>query len=191
MLFRIKNNLLYEIQLNRISEDDFLKAQENGKVKFVKLSVFDLPKPAKTEKRVFSKVFYKYSAKGNLIIDKDRTEQKWLEDKYKQLEDYIYSYYPPVKQQSDIADKNYYEVILKDNGVTGLDKDITARTKKYFANGRNLDDVVSDITDENTKEYYLQLIKTAIRVTWVIDCKRELKTAITEKIEPKYPKAYL
>ena len=191
MIFRIKDNLLYEINLYGISEDEFLKKQDGGKVKIVKLSVFDLPKLPKTEKRIFRKIFYKYSAKGNLIIDKARTEKKWIEDKYKQLEKYIYTYYPPVKQQSDIADKNYYEVLLKNEGITDLDKDIITRTKNYFENGRKLDDVVSDIADENKKEAYLQLIKTAIRVAWVIDCKKELKQAINEKREPEYPKAYL
>lgn len=191
MVFRIKDNLLYEINLDGISDDEFLKKQDGGKVKFVKLSVFDLPKLSKTDKRIYTKIFYKYSAKGNLIIDKARTEKKWIEDKYKELEKYIYTYYPPVKQQSDIADKNYYEIILKNGGITNLDKDIVTRTKNYFENGRKLDDVVSDIADENKKEAYLQLIKTAIRVTWVIDCKKELKQAINEKREPEYPKAYL
>jgi len=191
MIFRIKNNLLYKINLIKRNEDKFLKAQEGGKIKFIKLSIWDLPKIPKTEKRSFSEVFYKYNTKGNLIIDKIRTEQKWIEDKYKELENYIYTFYPPVKQQSDVSDKVYFETLLKAKNYKNIELQLVNAVTE-FLQGKTFEEILTEnkITDED-KEPILQLLKLGIRVTWVINCKKELKQAINEKREPNYPRFYL
>jgi len=102
-----------------------------------------------------------------------------------QITEYIYIYYSPTKQASDQADKEYYTTLLKAKGIENLEADIVTRVEKFFA-GSTLDEVVADIPDEN-KEAYLQLIKTGIRVTWVQMCKAELRKAIAENREPKFP----
>ena len=103
----------------------------------------------------------------------------------KRIEDYIYSKYPQSKQNSDLADKLYYENLLKAKGIKNLEADIVKRVEEYYK-GKNLDEVISDVADEN-KESYLQLIKVGIRVTWVQMCKNELKKAIEEQREPEFP----
>lgn len=191
MIFRIKDGKLYKINLNGRSEEEFLKAQEGGKVEFIKVSIWDLPKLPKNEKRSFSEVLYKLNAKGKIVIDKERTEQKWIEDKYKELEDYIYSHYPPVKQQSDTSDKVYYETLLKSKNYKDVELQLVNGVESYLK-GKAIDEILNDnnISDED-REPITQLLKLGIRVTWVINCKKELKQAISEKREPKYPKFYL
>ena len=102
------------------------------------------------------------------------------------LREYIYKYYPQDKQNSDLADKLYYENILKAKNIENLEADIVKRIERFY-NGESLDEIVSDVIDEN-KEAYLQLIKVGIRVTWVQMCKAEYKKAIEENREPNYPK---
>ena len=191
MVFRVKDNLLYEINLNGIKEDEFLKAQEGGKIKFIKLDYKDLPALPKSEKRVFNEIFYKLNSKGNLVIDKERTEQKWIEDKYKEIENYIYLYYPPVKQQSDVSDKVYYETLLKAKNYKDIELQLVNAVTE-FLQGKTFDEILTEnnVADED-KEPILQLLKLGIRVAWVINCKKELKQAINEKREPKYPRFYL
>ncbi|NPA64846.1 MAG: hypothetical protein GXO16_07715 [Epsilonproteobacteria bacterium] len=100
-------------------------------------------------------------------------------------EAYIYNFYPQVKQASDIADKNYYEMLLKAKGATNLEADIVARAERFFG-GESLESIISDVADTE-KEAYEQLLKVAIRVKWVQDCKAELKAAIAEEREPNFP----
>ena len=192
MIYRIKNNLLYKVDMFRgVTEDEFLKAQESGKAKFIKLSYEDLPNLPKAEKRTLNEIFYKYSAKGNLIIDKARTEKKWIEDKYKQVENYIYNYYPPIKQQSDVSDKVYYETLLKAKNYKDIELQLVNAVED-FLKGKTIDNILNDnnVADEDI-EPITQLLKLGIRVTWVINCKKELKQAISEKREPNYPRFYL
>ena len=108
------------------------------------------------------------------------------EEKQKQITDYIYQYYPPVKQQSDTADKVYYETLLKSKGTTNLEADIVNRTTEFY-NGKSLEEVIADVDDGN-KVAYEQLIKVAIRTKFVQDCKAELKQALSEDREPNFPK---
>lgn len=103
-----------------------------------------------------------------------------------QITEYIYIYYPPVKQASDQADKEYFSTLLKAKGTENLEADIVARVQDFYT-GKTLDEVVEDVPDEN-KEAYLQLIKVGIRVTWVQMCKQELRRAIEEDKEPNFPK---
>ena len=185
MIFRELNNKLYEITLPaEISEEEFLEKQKNGTVKFLQISPEQLPTVPDDEQRHFSKVFYELDGE-NIVIDYERTVEQWLNDKYKEIENFIYSKYPQAKQNSDLADKIYYETLLKAKGVENLEADITKRVKDFFA-GSTLDDVVADVADEN-KVAYTQLIKVGIRTTWVQLCKDELKKAIAENREPVYP----
>ena len=99
---------------------------------------------------------------------------------------YIYNHYPQTKQNSDLADKLYYENILKANGFENLEQTIVAKVVE-FENGKSFDELLSDVNDAN-KEAISQLLKVGIRVTWVQKCKEELKKAIKEDREPNYPK---
>jgi len=99
---------------------------------------------------------------------------------------YIYTHYPQTKQNSDLADKLYYENLLKAAGVQNLEADIVAKVQSFY-DGKSLEEVLADV-DENHKEAYEQLTKVGIRVAWVQQCKRELKAAIAEEREPNFPK---
>ena len=116
---------------------------------------------------------------------KELEAQAKIDAKYDSCKNFILQHYPTTKQQSDSADKEYFSTLLKANGAENLETDIVARVQNFFA-GQTLDEVVEDVPDEN-KEAYLQLIKVAIRVTWVQDCKAELRKAVAENREPKYP----
>jgi len=102
-----------------------------------------------------------------------------------QITEYIYIHYPPAKQASDQADKEYFSTLLKANGAKNLEADIVTRVQNFFK-GAKLESLVEDVVDEN-KEAYLQLIKVGIRVTWVQMCKQELRRAIEEDREPNFP----
>jgi len=117
---------------------------------------------------------------------KELEEKKKIEEKIKQCETYIYTYYPQSKQNSDIADKLYYENLLKAKGIENLEVDIVSKTKRYFE-GESLDSLISNIQEED-KEAYLQLLKVAIRVAWVQECKRELKKSIEDNTDPIFPR---
>ena len=111
--------------------------------------------------------------------------EKLLNDKYNQTTDFILQHYSTIKQQSDQADKEYFSTILKAKGVENLESIVAVKVQNFFA-GKTLEEVVEDVADED-KEAYLQLIKVGIRVTWVQMCKAELRKAIAENREPKFP----
>ena len=98
---------------------------------------------------------------------------------------YIYLYYSQAKQNSDLADKLYYENILKANGFENLEQTIVTKVVE-FENGKSFDALLSDVEDAN-KEAIAQLLKVGIRVAWVQRCKAELKKSIAEDREPNYP----
>ena len=103
-----------------------------------------------------------------------------------QITEYIYIHYPPAKQASDQADKEYFSTLLKAKGFENLESDIVARVEKFY-NGKSVEEVVEDV-DEKAREAYSQLVKVGIRVTWVQMCKAELRRALKEEDEPKFPK---
>jgi len=117
---------------------------------------------------------------------KELKAQAKIDAKYDSCKNFILQHYPQIKQQSDSADKEYFTTLLKANGVQNLEADIVARVQNFFA-GKTLDEVVEDVPDEN-KEAYIQLVKVGIRVTWVQQCKAELKASIAEDREPNFPK---
>ena len=124
--------------------------------------------------------------KGRKTFENIDPVLKFSPDEYKQLiEKHIYAHYPQSKQASDVADKNYYETMLKAKGVKNLEADIVSRAKRFFE-GESLENVVADVADAD-KEAYVQLLKVAIRVEWVQQCKAELKAAMKEEREPNFP----
>ena len=185
MILRELDNELYEVVLAPgVSEDEFLEKQKNGTIKFIQINQEELPVTSENEQRYFSKVFYKLNS-DNIVIDYDRTVKLWIEDKYKEIENFIYSKYQQAKQASDQADKEYYTTLLKAKGIDNLEAVVVAKVQDFF-NDVPLENLVDDVVDED-KEAYIQLIKVGIRVTWVQMCKQELKLAITENREPKFP----
>jgi hypothetical protein len=190
MIFKIEqDNKLKKIKIPPKEENWFIKKNKNGKIKYIKKELKDLPD---LEKNIKSKLFYILNDDGNIIVDMERTINSWIEDKYKQIGNYIYFYYPQDKQNSDLADKLYYENLLKsktdeeNNLVYNNLEELVVRKVIEFKNGKTLEEVVEDIPEED-REAFTQLIKVAIRVSWVQECKGELKKAIEEQREPKYP----
>jgi len=102
-----------------------------------------------------------------------------------ELSHMIYLNYPQEKQNSDLADKIYYETTLKAGDYAELEKDIIGRAEKILG-GNTLDEVLADVADKD-KDGVAQLVKAAVRVTWVVKCKEVYKKAVAEDIEPQYP----
>ncbi len=131
----------------------------------------------------------KIEVKG-LNISKEELERLKKEHEINQKKafcaEYIYSKYPQVKQNSDLADKLYYETLIKTSGVKDLEADIVKRVENFYE-GKSVKDVILDV-DSKHKEAYIQLVKVGIRVAWVQRCKAELKAAIIENREPNFPK---
>lgn len=98
--------------------------------------------------------------------------------------DYILQHYPQIKQQSDIADKMYFETVLKAGGVSDLEVDIATRVGQLHS-GKSLDEVTSDVS-QKSKVAYIQLIKVGIRVSWVQACKKALGEAIAQDTKPQF-----
>jgi len=129
---------------------------------------------------------------GKFVLNKEK-EQKLkeleakakIDAKYRACAKYIYTHYPQTKQNSDLADKLYYENLLKAQGVQNLEADIAARVQSFY-DGKSLEGVLADVAVEH-KEAYEQLVKVGIRVAWVQQCKAELKAAIAESREPNFP----
>ena len=185
MIFRELNGKLYEITLPAgVTEEQFLEKQKSGTVKFIQVNPEELPSLPESEQRQFSKIFFELDG-DNIVIDYERTIQRWIEDKYKQIESHIYNVYPQSKQNSDLADKLYYESLLKAKGIKNPEAEIKARVDRFFS-GETLEAITQDVPTE-VREAYLQLIKTFIRITWVQLCKSELKKAIAEGREPNFP----
>ncbi len=183
MIFRDEDGILYQLHIPIEDEEAFLTAQKSGKIKYIKVEPDELPEWGKDNRKIQT-IFYKQTD-GTIIIDEDRTIKQWQDDKLKEIERYIYSYYPQSKQNSDLADKLYYENTLKARGFENLEQTIVTKIIA-FESGKNFDELLSDIADEN-KEAILQLVKVGIRVAWVQKCKAELKTALLENREPEYP----
>jgi hypothetical protein len=98
---------------------------------------------------------------------------------------YIDEHYPQTKQNSDLADKLYYENLLKAAGYENLEQTIVTKVGEFYG-GATLDALLGDIEDENQTAIE-QLIKVGIRVAWVQRCKAELAAALTESRDPAYP----
>jgi len=130
MVFRVEEGKLYPVDI-AVPEDLFLEQQKDGKIKFIEVQSESLPVP--DDERKFNEVFFMLDGE-KVVIDWERTEKKWIEEKYEEVEDTIYGTYPQSKQQSDIADKNYYETLLKAKGIENLEADIVGRA--FFSWGK-------------------------------------------------------
>ena len=117
---------------------------------------------------------------------KELEAQAVIDKKYADATSFIYKHYPQTKQNSDLADKLYYENVLKANGFENLEQTIVSKVIE-FENGKSFDELLADVDDAN-KEAIAQLLKVGIRVTWVQRCKEELKKSIAEDREPNFPK---
>ena len=91
---------------------------------------------------------------------------------------YIYSYYPQSKQNSDLADKIYYETFLKAKGYTDIEAKLVQAVEDFY-NGKTIDEIVANENDDD-KEAIIQLLKVGIRVTWVQMVKNKIKELQTE-----------
>jgi len=117
---------------------------------------------------------------------KELKQQEKINNLYKDCSNYIYKHYPQEKQSSDLADKIFYENVLKAGGYQNLETDVVSFVIN-FKNGKSIEDILKDVEDKQ-KEGVEQLIKVGIRVDWVQQCKKELKEALKEGREPNYPK---
>ena len=146
-------------------------------------NLIKIPKNLESEK--FLKV-----VDGEVVVNEEFKRLDLLLREQKRYESYIarhiFQSYPQTKQNSDLADKLYYENLLKSQGVQNLEADIVARVQNFY-DGKSLEEVLADV-DESHKEAYEQLVKVGIRVAWVQQCKAELKAAIAEDREPNFPK---
>jgi len=194
MIFRV----LEDKKLNKIitpsslTEDQFIGLQKSKVYKFIKVDESDLPKQYEDDKRKFNEIFYMLDENDNIVIDYERTEQAWLDERKKELTHMIYTNYPQSKQNSDIADKMYYETLLRSledenhNKIyPTLDNMISTMVVQFY-HGKTIDELLNSI-NEKDKESFEQLLKVGIRVKWIQDCKNELKQALKEKREPQYP----
>jgi len=183
MIFRVKNNRLYKVEIKKELEDIFLQNQQGGSVKFIKVTEDELP-----EIEPHLPKFYKYDENKKIVPDMDRIKKEYAKVLKEKVSRYIFTYYPQEKQNSDLADKLYYENILKAKGVSKIEKGINNRVIDFY-NGKTIEETIKNISDEN-KEAYRQLVKVGIRVAWVQMCKDAYKEAIANlsKINlPKYP----
>ena len=101
---------------------------------------------------------------------------------------YIHSKYPQPKQSSDIADKMYYETVLRASGVKELDKMILGLVSDYTSHKtKKLSTVLKDVP-EDIKFAVSRLVKVANRVIWVQACKKAYYEAQGKTI--KFPEDF-
>ena len=99
--------------------------------------------------------------------------------KDKACQDWILTYYPLEKQNSDNTDKAFWEPILKAQGYNNLDATVVGYIKRFVYNNESFSTIMADEPDA-TRVSVGQLVKTGIRLNWVIDCKYELAAAKAE-----------
>jgi len=76
MIFRIKDNLLYKVEIEVHDEEKFVKENSTDKIKYIYVDEDTLPKyPNKQD----IDYFYKLDENGNIIIDDERTLQRYKE----------------------------------------------------------------------------------------------------------------
>ena len=188
MIFRVDDNRrLYEVKTN-IDEKKFIELQNRfGSIKYIYANEKELPKYYGNINP--SRIFYKLDDNNNIVIDEERIIDNWKKKLPERLERYILLSYNNTKQMSDLADKNYYETILRAKGYN-LDKLLIKMNVKYEEFNdlyKTIYDFISsgEIKDEDFKAFE-QLGKAMLRVKWVQECKDELKKALDEIREPKW-----
>ena len=184
MIFRQdKHKQLHRIHMLAAQELQFLEAQTGGKIKYIHVATHDLPRCDSAE--TVRSLLYKLSKANKIIIDPERTLTLQLSALRQQLELTIYDAYPQSKQNSDIADKMYYESQIKaGGGYPNLEKSITAAVIQFYAaqaadTGASPAQLAAGIAQSDDDQTSLeQLIKAGIRVTWVQDCKAAYRVAV-------------
>jgi len=111
--------------------------------------------------------------------------EDYITEQHIKLSDYIYFYYSPVKQSSDLADKVYFETILNAQAYPDLNLTIMNKTVLFYE-GTPLQTLLEDVATDYVVAIE-QLLKAAIRVTWVQHCKQELVLSLTNNVEANYP----
>jgi len=103
----------------------------------------------------------------------------------KAVENHIYSSYPQAKQNSDLADKMYFETILKGSGNYPTLEALIAKAIAdfYTAQAAGKPVTIASLATPLAKvagdEIGIeQLIKVGIRVKWVQDCKAAYAAAV-------------
>ena len=109
------------------------------------------------------------------IINKERDD--WL--KTNSCQKWILNFYPLEKQNSDNTDKAFWEPILKAQGYDKLESTVVGYVKRFVDNNESFSKIMADEPDA-TRASVGQLVKTGIRLNWVIDCKYELAAAKAE-----------
>ena len=154
MIFRIKNNKLFEVVLNSIiSENKFLEKQKNGTTKFIQIDYKDLPK----EKITF-KPFYKLEDE-KIVIDEERTSKYNIEMLKKSIE----------KRADDLVKNQLKELDYNDMGEVALYT--TNENSKWHGEAvalrqwiediyKKMYELIDTVTVDNYKDINLDEIKT-------------------------------
>ena len=185
MIYRVKDKKLYRVDVkDNVGEEAFINKQAGTGIEFLRLDSTMLP--LVDDDRFISDHYYMLDGDGNVIVDEERTTIAWMKLERVKLSSYIYSKYSQTKQNSDLADKIYYETVLKAKGYSDLEQQLV-NSVIAFLGGDSIDKILddNDVPDEDRMSV-TQLLKLGIRVTWVQRCKGELYTAIADNREPDY-----
>jgi len=104
----------------------------------------------------------------------------------KDIENYIYSIYPAIKQSQDNGWVQNFTTKLNAGGVTSLDKQIVEFAISFLKDGKKLSEILVDVVDA-IKPMYEKLVKVAVKNEWAYLVILEGKKAIAENREPVYP----
>ena len=100
--------------------------------------------------------------------------------------EWIIKFYPVEKQNSDAADKAFWEPTLKAEGYVDLELTVVNYIKRFVYDNELYSDIIAG--EPVATQYPIgQLIKCGIRLNWVIDCKLVLQKAIADNTIPVYP----
>jgi len=112
--------------------------------------------------------------------------ERFLNLKYKLIEEFIYTNYDFIKQNQDEKWVSSYTTKLKAYGIEGLELKIVLMARSILAGESTLDDAMATI-DEGFYKYFFKLLKVALRTEWAELSIAEGLLAIEEDREPIYP----
>jgi len=118
----------------------------------------------------------KYTDEEKIILE--------LEQKYKNIEIYIYSVYSQSAQSQDLMWSNAYRTKLVALGQTEIEQKVVNYATLFFS-GQTLENILSSV-EEQIRPFYEKLVKVAIRTEWAEQAIIEGKLAIEEGREPNY-----
>lgn len=214
MLFReTDNGLLYQINVPADQEDVFLELQSRGKLKYVKVSLEELPK---TTLRI--KPYYKRDKDGNITFDVDRMKPGFTASINQQAKSYILnvlklqdwgtSYEECLAELNSSAQVTETKILylLRPHKPDLTLTEVRQKIAEYLAGAYSAEDAVKEmkeagLTEEETQKY-LSLLGYAVEVAkllyWVEEVweyveqkEKEIEQATTveelEQIEIKFP----